>query len=144
MAAHRYPESLAQFQKALEVDQKFSPAHFKLSMLYAVMGRFGEAVSEYQKVFSVPGSWAADAKGCGRLFAAGLLDKRSKTGYEPESFIAAGFAVAGDRQQMFDWLEKAVENEDDQIGAVIRYPAFDGMRSDPRYAELMRRIGLPQ
>ena len=142
MAAHRYPESLAQFQKALEIEAKFPPAHFKLSQLYAVMGRFADAVSEYQKVFSVPGSWTADARGYGRLFAAGLLDKRSKTGYEPESFIASGFAAAGDRQQMFDWLEKGVEGEDDSLGSSIRYPMFDGIRSDPRYLDLMQRIGL--
>ncbi len=144
MAAHRYPESLAQFQKALELDPNFVPAHFKLSQLYAVMGRFTEAVSEYQKVLPMPGSWTPDAKGYGQLVTAALLDKRSKTGYEPESFIASGFAVAGDRQQTFDWLEKAVENEDDQIGSAIRYPMFDGIRSDPRYADVMHRIGLSQ
>jgi serine/threonine protein kinase/tetratricopeptide (TPR) repeat protein len=142
MVAHRYPESLAQFQKALEIDPKFAPAHFKLSHLYAVMGRFAEAVSEFQKVFSMPGSWTADAKGCGRLFSAGLIEKRSKTGYEPESFIAIGFAVAGDRQQTFEWLQKAVESQDDQLGTVMRYPMLDGIRSDPRYPGLMQWIGL--
>jgi eukaryotic-like serine/threonine-protein kinase len=142
MAARRYPESLAQFQKALELDPNFNPAHFKASQLYAVMGRFSDAVNEYQKALPMAGSWNADAKGYGSLLAAGLLDRRSKIGYEPESFIAVGFAIAGDRQQTFAWLEKAVENEDDQLACVIRYPMFDGIRSDPRYPEIMRRIGL--
>ena len=142
IAAHRYPESLAQFQKALELDPNFNPAHFKLSTLYAVMGRFTEANSEYQKALPTPGTWSTDAKGFGRLFAAGLLDRRSRVGYEPESFIAIGFAFAGDREQMFQWLEKGVENEDDQLGCVLRYPMFDGIRSDPRYADIMRRVGL--
>jgi serine/threonine protein kinase/tetratricopeptide (TPR) repeat protein len=144
MAARRYPESMVQFQKALDLDPKFQPAHFKLSMLYAVMGRFAEAVSEYQKAFPMPGSTAADAKDFGQLFTAGLLDSRHRTGYEPESSIACGFAVAGDRQKTLEWLEKAVENEDDQLATAIRYPMFDGVRSDPRYVNLMRRIGLPQ
>jgi len=142
MAARRYPESLAQFQKALDLDPNFNPAHFKLSTLYAVMGRFSEANSEYQKALPTPGTWSADAKGFGRLFTAGLLDKRSKVGYEPESFIAIGFAVAGDRERTFEWLKKGVENEDDQLGCVLRYPMFDGIRSDPRYADIMGRIGL--
>ena len=142
MAAHRYPESLAQFQKALELDPNFRPAHLKLSQLYGVMGRFPEANSEVQTVLPTPGSWSGDAKGYGQLFATGLMNKRSKTGYEPESFIAAGFAMAGDREQMFEWLEKGVENQDDQLGSVLRYPMFDGIRSDPRYADIMRRIGL--
>jgi tetratricopeptide (TPR) repeat protein len=144
MAAHRYPESLAQFQKALELDPNFNPAHFKMSQLYAVMGRFSDAVSEYQKALPMAGSWNADAKSFGSLVATGLLDRRSKTGYEPESFIANGFAVAGDREQTFAYLERAVQNEDDQLACVIRYPMFDGIRTDPRYADIMRRIGLSQ
>jgi serine/threonine protein kinase/tetratricopeptide (TPR) repeat protein len=144
MAAHRYPESLAQFQKALELDPNFNPAHFKMSQLYAVMGRFSDAVSEYQKALPMAGSWNADAKSFGSLVATGLLDRRSKTGYEPESFIAIGFAVAGDREQTFAYLERAVQNEDDQLACVIRYPMFDGIRTDPRYADIMRRIGLSQ
>jgi hypothetical protein len=115
-----------------------------MSQLYAVMGKYADAISEYQKALPTSGSWNADAKGFGSLFSSGMLNQRSKTGYEPESFIAIGFAIAGDRQQTFDWLNKAVQNEDDQIGAVIRYPMFDGLRSDPRYADIMHRLGLPQ
>jgi TolB-like protein/thioredoxin-like negative regulator of GroEL len=142
MAAHRYPESLAQFQKALDLDPNFRPAHLKLSELYGVMGRFSEANSEFQKALPTPGTWSADAKGFGRLVTTGLIDKRNKTGYEPESFIASGFAAAGDREQMFEWLEKGVENEDDQLGCLMRYPMFDPYHSDPRYADILRRIGL--
>jgi serine/threonine protein kinase/tetratricopeptide (TPR) repeat protein len=144
MAAQRYPESLVQFQKSLELDPKFQPAHFKLSMLYAAMGKFAEAESEYQKAFPTPGSWTTSAKGYGQLFSAALLQSRRRTGYEPASSIAFGFAAAGDRQQALAWLEKGVEDEDDQLAAVIRYPIFDSIRSDVRYANLMRRIDLPQ
>lgn len=48
MQAHRYPESLAQFQKVLARDPNFDPAHYKLSQLYATIGRFAEAVREIQ------------------------------------------------------------------------------------------------
>jgi tetratricopeptide repeat protein len=49
MDAHRYPGALAQFQKALERDPKFGPAHHKLAYLYAPTGDFADAVSESQK-----------------------------------------------------------------------------------------------
>jgi len=62
MDAHRYPEALAQFQKVLERDPNFGPAHHKLAYLYAPTGDFADAVSESQKLVFVPGSWSPDAK----------------------------------------------------------------------------------
>ena len=58
--------------------------------------------------------------------------------------IAVGFALAGDRNQAFESLEKAFAEEDDELIFAIRYPAFDSIRSDPRYADLTRRLGLPE
>ena len=52
MVARHYPESLAQFQKVLDRDPNFPPAHYRLSQLYATTGRFPEAVNELRKVFS--------------------------------------------------------------------------------------------
>jgi eukaryotic-like serine/threonine-protein kinase len=144
MAARRYPESLAQFQKALSLDPNFPPAHLKLSELYASTGKFADAVSEWQKFEPMPGSWNADTKGYGLLVATALLNDQKKTGYAPATFIASGFAVADDRANTFLWLDKAVAEEDDQLGGAIRYPMFDGIRSDPRYAAIMREIGPPE
>lgn len=58
--------------------------------------------------------------------------------------IAVGFAVPADRNKTFEYLEKALSNQDDELIFCIRYPAFDSIRSDPRYAELMRHLGLPE
>ncbi len=63
MEAHRYPESLAQFQKVLERDSGFAPAHYKLSQLYATTGRFADAVNELQGAFPKPIPVSSDAKG---------------------------------------------------------------------------------
>jgi tetratricopeptide (TPR) repeat protein len=144
MAAHRYPESLTQFQKALALDPNFEPAHFKLSQLYASMGKFGDAVSEWNKFRPMPGSWSADAKGYGNLVVAALLEDEKISGYVPEVFVACGYVVAGNRENTFQWLNRGAENEDDSLGSAIRYPMFDGIRSDPRYSALMRQIGLPE
>ena len=53
MDAHRYPEALAQFQKTLERDPNFRPAHHKLAQLYAATGDFANAVSELQQFTSM-------------------------------------------------------------------------------------------
>jgi hypothetical protein len=58
--------------------------------------------------------------------------------------IAVGFAVSGDRNKTFEYLDKALSNQDDELIFSIRYPAFDSTGSDPRYAELMRHLGLPE
>ncbi len=138
--AHRYDESLAQFQKALLADPGFRPAHYKLSLLYAAMGRFGEAVSELQKFVSTPGSFSPDAKGYVALCRASeLFDKN-----EWFSAIAVAYGYANDRENALAYLEKAYSLADEEILLSIRLPAFDFIRSDPRYADVMRRMGLPE
>jgi len=137
MQARRYPESLAQFQKVLERDPNFPPAHYKLSMLYATSGHFAEAVSELEKVIAKPGSWPADANGYRDL----MLGLR---GTDRSAAVAVAAALAGDRNQAFEYLEKAYVDGDDELLVAVRSPALDPLRSDPRYADLMRRLGLPQ
>jgi tetratricopeptide (TPR) repeat protein len=134
--AHRYDESLAQFQKALLADPGFKPAHYKLSALFATTGQFGEAVSEYQKYSPTPGSFPPDAKGYIAVILASKEDSMS--------VVAAAYGYAKDREKTFEYLEKAYAQADEELLLSIRLPAFDFIRSDPRYADLMRRVGLPE
>jgi serine/threonine protein kinase/tetratricopeptide (TPR) repeat protein len=138
MIAHRYPEAAAQFRKTLERDPDFMPAHYKLSQLDATTGNFAEAVSELHKFYSVPGSWSPDANGYEQLARAGA------TKQEWQAAMAMAFAIRGDRNKTFEYLEEAFSREDLELILCIRYPAFDSMRSDPRYADLMRQLGLPE
>jgi len=138
MAAHRYPDALAEFHKVLERDPDFKPTHFRLSQLYLMTGRFGDAVTELQKFNLVPGSWSPDNQGYNRLTLA------APPAYSDAASTAVGFAVAGDRDRAFEYLEKAFSDQDDELNFCIRFSAFDSLRSDPRYADLMRRLGLPE
>jgi len=137
MEARRYPESLAQFQKVLERDPNFTPAHYKLSQLYATEGRFAEAVSEIRKVVSTPGSWSANARSYHDL----ILNIK---GTDRSAALAVAAAIAGNRDEAFHYLDKGYADGDDEIRFAVRYPAMDPLRSDPRFADLMRRLGLPQ
>jgi hypothetical protein len=58
--------------------------------------------------------------------------------------IAIGYALAGDRNKAFEYLEKAYAKGDDELIFAIRFPALDSIRSDPRYADLTRGLGLPE
>jgi eukaryotic-like serine/threonine-protein kinase len=144
MAAGKPTEALEQLRKAVEIDPNFPPSHQKLAQAYAETGKYAEAVKEWQNFAAPAMKPSEDAKGFAQLVLESLTAQREKTGYAPESFFALSYAVAGDRAKTFEWLEKAVTDEDDQIGFYIRYPAFDPYRSDPRYAEIMRQLGLPR
>jgi hypothetical protein len=55
------------------------------------------------------------------------------------------YARVGDKENAFRWLEKSYEDREGQVITLLRwYPEFKSLRADPRFAELLRRMGLPQ
>jgi eukaryotic-like serine/threonine-protein kinase len=137
--AHRFPEAMAAFQKVMQTDPNFPPAHHKLAQLYAAQGDFAHAVSELQKFVSKPGSWSPDAKGYQELAEAAFSGRT-----EVSAWLALNASTIGDRNKAFQYLEKAYANQEIELILCIRYPTLDPIRSDPRYADLMRRMGLPE
>jgi eukaryotic-like serine/threonine-protein kinase len=138
MEAHRFPEAVAQFQKVLARDPNFGPAHYKLSQLYANMGRFADAVVEIQPAFPQVHA-TPDAKGY-----IVMMQQFRPEDSDTASAIAVAYAAAGDRDHAFQYLEKAYSNQDNELFWALRYPALDVLRSDPRYKDLMRRLNLPE
>jgi TolB-like protein/Tfp pilus assembly protein PilF len=139
MVAHRYPEAIAQFQKTLERDPGFAPAHLKLSYLYATTGRFAEANSELLKFAPAPGNFNADATGYNQI-ALVSMKQLGDSGAD----VALTFAIKGDRDKAVEYLDNAYAERSSELTAGIRFPAFDPLRSDPRFIDLMRRLGLPE
>ena len=136
MQNRRFPEAMAQFQKVVDRDPNFAPVHYSRSHLYATMGRFPEAVRDFRQQFVKPISVSEDARGYLKLaMAAESTDPAS---------VAVAAAVNGNYDLAFEYLEKAYAAGDGELEVVIRFPALDPLRSDPRYADLMRRVGLPQ
>jgi serine/threonine protein kinase/tetratricopeptide (TPR) repeat protein len=137
MEARRYPEALAQFQKVLARDPNFPAVHYKLSQFYATTGRFADAVNELQGAFPKPIPVSEDAKGYLQLTL-------RLEGSDRSTAAAVASALVGNRDQAFEYLEKAYSDGDNELLIGIRYPALDSLRSDARFADLMRRLGLPQ
>ena len=136
--AGRYPEALAQFQKIIASEPNFGPPHYYLSHLYAMTGRFGDAITEFPNRNPYPGSYSLDASGYQRLVA-----QRSNDTQAP-AVLGFAYALAGNRDKAFEYFEKGYAMEDGDLIQTLRYPALDPIRSDPRYADLMRRLNLPQ
>jgi protein involved in temperature-dependent protein secretion len=122
----------------LQRDPGFKPAHYKLSLLYAATGHFGDAVNEMQKYAPTPGSFSPDAKG---YLALTLASARRE---EWLSGVAVAYGFANDREKTLEYLEKSYAQADEELLLSIRMPAFDFIRSDARYHDLMRRMDLPE
>jgi TolB-like protein/DNA-binding winged helix-turn-helix (wHTH) protein/Flp pilus assembly protein TadD len=151
--AHSYDESIQQSRKTIEMDPNFGLAHNHLGQAYLQKHMYGEAILELQKAVQLSGGGPtcmanlarADAASGKRSEAEKLLSdlkKRSSPGYSHGSEIAVIYASLGDADQAMNWLEKGYE-ERFNPGVLLR-PGLDPLRSDPRFQELTRRIGLPQ
>ena len=140
MEMHRYPEAKEQFEKTIARDPQFGPAHWKFSILCAVQNDFPCAVEQI-------GRWSKEitAMPAGRDSAAYLklvMSKEPKDEWTPA--IAGTYALLGDKDKAFEYLEKAYASRSIELNLEFRFPSFDSIRSDPRYADLMRRLGVPE
>jgi TolB-like protein/Tfp pilus assembly protein PilF len=138
MTAGRYPEALAQFHKVIESEPGFAPAHYYLSQLYAITGHFSEAIGEFQKFQKTDRVLSPDARGYNRLIAMNSGDLKGP------AVLGMTFALTGERDMAFDSFEKAYVMEDGDLIQTLRLPALDPLRQDPRYKDIMRRLGLPE
>jgi len=149
--SHSYDEAIRQSHKTIEMDPNFALAHNQLGQAYLQKQMHGEAIAELQKAVqlsegsptcmaNLARAYAASGK---RSEAAKLLSdlkRRSNPGYSHASEIAVIYAALGDKDQAMTWLDKGYE-ERFNPGVLLR-PGFDPLRSDPRFQDLVRRIGL--
>jgi TolB-like protein/DNA-binding winged helix-turn-helix (wHTH) protein/Flp pilus assembly protein TadD len=151
--AHSYDESIRQSRKTIEMDPNFGLAHNQLAQAYLQKQMYDEAIAELQKAVQLSGgsptvianlarAYAASGKRSEAVKLLSDLKKRSSPGYSHASEIAVIYAALGDKDQAMIWLEKAFE-ERFNPGVLLR-PGFDPLRSDPRFEDLARRIGLPR
>ncbi|MGB2664290.1 MAG: tetratricopeptide repeat protein [Candidatus Acidiferrum sp.] len=151
--AHSYDESIQQSRKTIEMDPNFAMAHNQLGQAYLEKRMYGEAVTELQKGVQLSGGSPTCIANLARAYAASGkrneaikllsdLKKRSNPSYSYGSEIATIYASLGDKDQAMNWLEKAYE-ERFNPGVLMR-PGFDPLRSDPRFEDLIRRIGFPR
>jgi TolB-like protein/DNA-binding winged helix-turn-helix (wHTH) protein/tetratricopeptide (TPR) repeat protein len=149
--AHHYDESIAQSRKTIEMDPNFALAHNQLAQAYLQEHEYYKAVTELKKAVQL----SADSPTCianlARAYVAsgkrneaekllGDLKTRSNAAYSNAPEIAMVYVSLGDTEQAMNWLEKGYE-ERFNPGVLLR-PGFDPLRSDSRFQNLLRRIGL--
>lgn len=146
----KYDQALAFTTKAAELDPQLSLTKCRVKT-FIIQHDFDSAVSDIEKEY--PRSVAAQQmiaqyrSGGPRSFVRGYLEFLESMG-QPEvnapTEIAEAYAALGDRDQAFAWLEKAYAHRVSRLTNVNVEPGFDSLRDDPRYDDLLRRIGLPK
>jgi tetratricopeptide (TPR) repeat protein len=143
--------------KLVQDDPGFARAHQRLFLASWGKRMYPEAVAEFRKFSQLSGDQtdAAQADALEEGFhssgwngalakSASALIARRKSGYVSPYIIAAHYAGLGDTNETFGWLNTALEEHDENLLGVRTDFMFDFLRSDRRYADLFRRIGLPQ
>ncbi len=116
---------------------------------------FDEAIAECQKLLSLSGGTVPHRLALARCYAsAGRSEEAqeilhdvlttAKGGYVPSGDVAAVYAALGEKERAFEWLERAYEERSIGMAYLVTDPRFDPLRSDPRFADLLRRVGLPE
>ena len=152
--AGRYEEAIKQIHKALEIDENFNVAYFKLGQVYERQGRYEEAIELYRKALELSGGNLWINQGLGHALAmTGRTEEArqiidhlvamSAKRYVSPYIIAEIYRGLGEIDRTFEWLEKAYEDRSDWLVWLGVEPALDPLRSDPRFTDLINRVGLP-
>ena len=152
--AGRLEEAAAQLQTALTIDSTYSRARLFLGRVYQTQGKYPEALAQYAATGQLRG-WVPTVAGMGYVDALmgrrqealntlAQLDSIAKSGkYVTAYGVALVYTALGDKDQAFAWLNKAVEERTHWLVWLQRDRRWDPLRSDPRFAEIVRRVGLP-
>jgi serine/threonine protein kinase/tetratricopeptide (TPR) repeat protein len=148
--ARRYDEAINQLRRVLEMNPNFDHARSLIGFAYCQKGMYEQAITEYQKR-AMPGSGGSGDLGVayalsGRQSEAfkeiGKLREMSKQRYVAPYSLAIIYASLGDRDNALQWLEKAYEDRSTRLVWIKVDPLLDSLRSEPRFAELLRRMNL--
>ena len=152
LLAHSYDESIQQSRKTIELDPNFALAHNQLAQAYLQKHMNQEAVAELQRAVQLSEGSPTCLANLARAYVVSgrrseavkvlsQLKTRSTPAFSYAAEIAMIYASLGDSDQAMAWLEKGFD-ERFNPGVLLR-PGFDPIRSDPRFQNLLRRIGLP-
>lgn len=150
--ARRYEAAADLLRKALELNPDFFLLHFRLGQVYLQQKKNDQAIGEMVKAVTLSGRSTEVLAGLAQTYAAAgevgpmqdileELKQRSRDRYVQPYYLARVYASLGDKELTLAWLEKAYRERSVDLIELKIEPAFDGLRSDPRFVDLLRRVG---
>jgi tetratricopeptide (TPR) repeat protein len=151
--AHRYDEAIREFRNVLAVEPDSGSALWQLGWALIENHQVEEAILELEKAASVtdrsPGvignliwAYAHAGRRADALRLLAELKKRQQTGYIPAGAFVSAYLGLGDNDEAFAWLERAYQEQSNILIFIKVFPPFDPLRGDPRFQDLVRRVGL--
>jgi len=150
--ARRYDAAVDRLNEALDLDAGHFLLHLRLGLVYLQTGLPEAAIDEMQNAVSLSGRSTETLAGLAQAYgAAGRradmqailaeLDEQSAQRYVSPYNLARVHAASGDADLAFTWLERAWEERNPDLIELVSEPVFDPVRPDPRFADLLRRVG---
>jgi TolB-like protein/DNA-binding winged helix-turn-helix (wHTH) protein/Flp pilus assembly protein TadD len=153
--AHQYDQAISQLRNTLEMDPNFALPRMVLGQAYEQKGMVPQAIAELQKAVANSHDSPPMLGSLGHAFAlagnkaevdkilAQMLEQ-SKKRYVSPFYVSVVYAGLHENEKAMDWLEKAYEDRSNAIIFLKVDPDFDGLRSNPRFQALLRRLALQE
>ncbi|HUR99807.1 MAG TPA: tetratricopeptide repeat protein, partial [Pyrinomonadaceae bacterium] len=148
-----YDKAIEQFQKALEMDPNSGFANWAIGRALIEKRAYPEAIDSLRKSISLSGDSPDELVELARANAlvgrkaealkiVGDLKSPTEHRYVAPTSIGSIYAALGEKDEAFEWYERALRERDVLLVLMKVDPMFDGVRSEPQFKELMKRVGL--
>jgi serine/threonine-protein kinase len=152
---NNYDASIENSLKLIELDPNFGPAYEYLSLSYLKRGRNAEAVAAAEKAVELTNASSITVGDLGFVYAVvgkraeafdkiKLLEEKYRRKEAIGQYIATVYVGLGDKDKAFEWLEKDFAIRNGKLTEIRWQLQFESLRDDPRFQDLLRRMGLPQ
>jgi TolB-like protein/Tfp pilus assembly protein PilF len=150
--ARRFDEAIAVQKAAVEKGAESTLAQLDLARAYRLAGKSDLAIAESRKMLDtgdpiaepfVALSYARAGRRADALAILGKMEENARRSGQGGFLVAAVYAALGDRDPAFRWLDEAIKEHDTFLPWMKVDPEFDKLRGDPRYDDVIRRIGIP-
>jgi DNA-binding SARP family transcriptional activator/Flp pilus assembly protein TadD len=151
--ARRYDEAIAQARHAVTLDSTFFLSHQSLALAYAASGMHDEAVRSMETAVNLAPDFGSQRLLLGYVYARadrtadgsgllGAVQRDSQSVYVPPSAVAIVHLGLNDRERALQWLDRAISGRDGSLVQTDALPLFDPLRGDPRFEQMLYRIGF--
>lgn len=150
--AGQYEQAEKQYKKTLELDESFPYAHTYLGRTFLMMGKYKNALESFEKSYALGKdprvlmlmsvTFSRMGKRDEAIKKIQELNKIAQEKYVSPYYFALAYTATGDKDKAFEWLEKALSVREGRMTLIKTDPLLDDLHSDPRFNDLLKRVGL--